>query len=72
MILADALTTWACSGVLFWIALLNSITPTGWSPPSSRETGWATLLFFYLPLCLLGGPLWWALFAICRLSKDKP
>lgn len=49
---------WALAGFGFWCDCLRyNGPPDRWTSQDSRYTSWAQLLFFYLPLCIVAGPL---------------
>jgi hypothetical protein len=59
---------WCLSGLGFWVSCIRHSPPVGWFP-RGRETGWGEAITLYLPAFLIGGPLWWAVFAYCRLQR---
>jgi len=61
---------WAAAGLAFWISCLNyNGAPGAWRARTSRDTGWDEALFFYLPVSLAGGPLWWIAVVVNHLAE---
>ena len=60
-------TSWALAGTTFWFACYRfNGWPTRWRARHSRDTGWNEALGIYLPVFLVGGPLWWIAFVTYR------
>jgi hypothetical protein len=54
-----AIMVWAIFGLSFWVAcFLFNGTPRRWKS-IPRDTGWDEAIFIYIPICVVGGPLWW-------------
>lgn len=71
-ILYAVISTWFLCGVAFWIeAMRYDGVPTKWRSYSDRYPGWAYWLFTTLPICLIGGPLWWIAKVIYNLPRRK-
>lgn len=57
---------WTSMGMAFWFGcILHDGLPNSWKS-KPRETGVAEMVFFYAPLCAIGGPLWWAIYVYFR------
>lgn len=60
---------WAAAGFAFWVdANRFSGWPIRWrSVP--RMGGWGETIFLWLPLSLVGGPIWWLIMGVVRLRN---
>lgn len=64
--------SWILAGALFWLgALRHSGAPTHWRARHSRDDGWAGWLFALLPVCLIGGPIWWLALVCYRAVRAR-
>lgn len=63
-------SAWLACGFVFWVSCsLHSGWPSRWHGQSSRELGWDEVLLIYLPVCMIGGPLWWCALLYVRASR---
>ncbi len=57
---------WLGIGMVFWIyCLVYSGMPNSWSS-QPREAGAAEVVFFWLPFCMVCGPILWMLLGYFR------
>lgn len=62
---------WAICGLAFWLDTLRfNGLPQRWRNKNpSRELDWSETIFFYLPVSLVGGPLWWVAMVFYRIYQ---
>ena len=66
---------WGFLGLAFWWALIvyNGF-PNRWKS-NSRYAGWDDYIQIWLPLSIIGGPVWWLVFGAVRymyyLNEEK-
>lgn len=60
---------WGFIGLIFWVSMLwyNGL-PTQWKSVG-RVDGWDEQLVVWLPLSIMGGPLWWLALIAVRNSR---
>jgi hypothetical protein len=62
-------SAWAGIGLGLWLAALqHNGWPKRWRS-EWREEGWCRALVIYLPLCFIGGPIWWVAMYFARRAR---
>lgn len=63
-------TAWITSGVCVWLAMIIDAMPVVWTSRNPRVEGMDEMTWFYLPVCVLFGPLFWIAAIINEVRHD--
>lgn len=65
-----AVVVWVSCGFVFWLDTLRyNGLPTAWKS-KPRNEGWDTILYWYLPLSLLLGPICWIVLVAYKVLEE--
>ena len=64
------IVVWALSGFLFWLDTIRyNGLPVRWKS-IPRFDGWDVVLFIYLPLAIVIGPICWLVLVVTKLREE--